>query len=496
MLPRTRSPSTRSGRLVAAIGVTVALAAAVGVVMWSPWHGPVILSLSTGHGINAGDLPVVLLVALAIFIAASASLHLPTAWHPLRRVSAARWVGPASAMLLGGLLVTAAAVGLSDRGPMLPTGGGTFDGKVQFVAGRSANPIGTWSYVALTYDGSRLRLFVDGAQVATRAATGTIERTQNPLWLGGNHPYGEFFEGLIDEARVYDQAIGEAEIRADMATPVRAGNVAQGQARLAAEPPTAPSPVAALVAAYSFDEGSGTSVTDDSGNGNVGTIAGAAWAPGRFGNALSFDGADDIVRVPASTSLSLGSELTVSAWIRPTASQTGWRTIIQRERDAFFLDAGSGIQGIGGRADDVLAGSVVVAAAWFFLVMAGSGGRWLGRRRRAWALAAGLLLLGCLVDAVLAPSASLLGPTLLAVWFAASASDRVEAAIGWLVAVGLTTATLAARADVAGIDVRMQRDDGGLARTGALGVTMLVIGLVTLRRDPVRRQHESVDPRS
>ena len=167
--------------------------------------------------------------------------------------------------------------------------------------------------------------------MATRAATGTIERTQSPLWLGGNQPYGEFFEGLIDEARVYDRAIGQAEIRADMATPVRAGNVARGQPRLAAEPSTARSPAAALVAAYSFDEGSGASVTDDSGNGNVGRIAGAAWARGRFGNALSFDGADDIVRVPASTSLAVGSELTVAAWIRPTASQTGWRTIIQRE---------------------------------------------------------------------------------------------------------------------------------------------------------------------
>jgi hypothetical protein len=139
---------------------------------------------------------------------------------------------------------------------------------------------------------------------------------------------------------------------------------------------------------------------------------------------------------------------------------------------------------------------VVVAAAWFLLVMVGSGGRWLGRRRRAWALAAGLLLVGCVVDAALVPSASLLGPTLLAVWFAASARDRVEAAIGWLVAVGLTAATLAARADVAGIGVSMERQDGSLARTAALGVTVFVIGLVTLRRDPVRPRHASVDPRS
>lgn len=69
MLPRTRSSATRWRRLVAASGVFVTLGAAVGVVVREPWHGPVILSLSTGHGIDAGDLPVVPLVALAVYIA-------------------------------------------------------------------------------------------------------------------------------------------------------------------------------------------------------------------------------------------------------------------------------------------------------------------------------------------------------------------------------------------------------------------------------------------
>jgi hypothetical protein len=43
--------------------------------------------------------------------------------------------------------------------------------------------------------------------------TGTIQATANPLWFGGNHPYGEYFEGVIDEARVHNRALGEVEIR-------------------------------------------------------------------------------------------------------------------------------------------------------------------------------------------------------------------------------------------------------------------------------------------
>ena len=46
-----------------------------------------------------------------------------------------------------------------------------------------------------------------------------------------------------------------------------------------------------LVAAYSFDEGLGSSVADASGNGNTGAIGAAAWVPsGKFSNALLFDG--------------------------------------------------------------------------------------------------------------------------------------------------------------------------------------------------------------
>jgi hypothetical protein len=246
-----------------------------------------------------------------------------------------------------------------------------------------------------------------------------------------------------------------------------------------------------LVAAYAFDEGAGTSVADGSGNGNVGTVTGATWTRGRYGKALSFDGADDIVRVPPSISLDVASEVTLSAWIRPTASQSGWRTIVQRERDAFFLDAGSNLRGLVGRVDDLLAASVVAAAAGFSVVMAASRGRWLGRRRGVWPVAAAMVVVGSILDVVFAPSVTLLGPTLLVVWFAVSADDRGEAAVGWLVTCVLILVTAASLTDLAGVGSRMQRDDGGLARSAALGVTLVAIGLVMLRRDPPSRRRRA-----
>ena len=40
------------------------------------------------------------------------------------------------------------------------------------------------------------------------------------MWIGGNSPYGEYFNGRIDEVRVYRAALSQAEIQADMAAPL------------------------------------------------------------------------------------------------------------------------------------------------------------------------------------------------------------------------------------------------------------------------------------
>jgi predicted phage tail protein len=101
-----------------------------------------------------------------------------------------------------------------------PAGGGAFGGAVDVVQAPTAIPIGTWSYVAVTYDGTTARLYVNGTQVATRVSAGAIPNTTNPLWMGGNQPYGQYFEGLLDEIRVYKRVLSPAEIQADMGAPI------------------------------------------------------------------------------------------------------------------------------------------------------------------------------------------------------------------------------------------------------------------------------------
>ena len=99
-----------------------------------------------------------------------------------------------------------------------------------------------------------------------------------------------------------------------------------------------------LVAAYGFNEGSGATVADGSGNGNTGTLSGATWTTsGKYGNGLVFNGGS-LVKVPDSRSLDLTNAMTVEAWVYPTIKASGWSTAIMKEQSGEFcyvLYAGS-----------------------------------------------------------------------------------------------------------------------------------------------------------
>ncbi|MEV6985437.1 LamG-like jellyroll fold domain-containing protein [Sphaerisporangium sp. NPDC051017] len=84
-------------------------------------------------------------------------------------------------------------------------------------------PVDTWSHITTTYDGSKLRFYVDGDLAAESDFTGSLRGDGGSFRIGGNSVWGEHFSGIIDEVRVYNRALPEAEIRTARDTPVVTG---------------------------------------------------------------------------------------------------------------------------------------------------------------------------------------------------------------------------------------------------------------------------------
>jgi hypothetical protein len=423
----------------AAAGLLIVAAWTVAVLI--PWHGPIILALSEQHGVTVADLPAVVLIILAVAI-----------WRPPARER--HGLAALAAIGLGALLV----VGIFDPrtgGPLVPAGGATLDGKIDHADARSAVPVGRWTHLALTYDGSRYELYMDGAERSARPASGTIRRTADPLWMGGNQPYGEYFHGLVDEVRVYGRALGAQEVRSAMRAPV-AGERAPW--------------TRGLEAAYGFDAGHGPTVADASGHGNTGTIRGARWSrAGRYGGALRFDGSDEVVRVPASASMDLHQAMTLMAWVKPSESQSGWRTVLARQTDAYFLTAS------GGREDAARLSSLnrvrfvlVIALLMCIAVTAG----------RSWYVPAALFIAGSVLDVRLAPADALIGATLVALWCGATASQRDERVIMYALAGAFSIVTVLSVVSGA---FPLRPDDGAVVRASAVGLVLAAAGLVRVR---------------
>jgi PKD repeat protein len=107
----------------------------------------------------------------------------------------------------------------ADEGSGRPSGhvnvGGDRD-----TRGTGAVPLNAWTHLAVTYDGATLRLFVNAAQVSSRALPGQILVSSGPLRIGGNAVWPEWFQGLIDELRVYNRALTPQQLQTDMNTPI------------------------------------------------------------------------------------------------------------------------------------------------------------------------------------------------------------------------------------------------------------------------------------
>jgi hypothetical protein len=97
-----------------------------------------------------------------------------------------------------------------------PAGYVRVNGSDRAVRWNRSLPVGAWTHLAMTYDGATMRLFVNGEEKESRAQTGSALVSNGQLRIGGNTVWGEWFRGQMDDVRIYNVAVGESQIKADM----------------------------------------------------------------------------------------------------------------------------------------------------------------------------------------------------------------------------------------------------------------------------------------
>jgi len=186
--------------------------------------------------------------------------------------------------------------------------GGTFYSVEHFSL-----PLNEWSFVAAVFNKGTVQVWKN-SEVYEQSGFPTSLEPNNYSLITSWRPYGQNLNAIIDEVRIYNRALSEQEILEHYRNSKYYLASHFGPKTNCREDPGSCIDYG-LVGYWSFDEGAGTTAYDASGKGNNGKIYGAKWVPGKFGQALSFDGADDYVEVPYNPIFNSNS-FTVMIWIK------------------------------------------------------------------------------------------------------------------------------------------------------------------------------------
>lgn len=195
----------------------------------------------------------------------------------------------------------------------------------------------SWNHIVGTYDGSALRLYVNGILQASTAASGALSGYSTVLDIGAyenlakNSTY--LYGGALDEVAVYGSALSQARINAHYLAAT--GNspsapVASGYDRhVRADGPSA---------YWRLHETTGSYATDESGYGNTAQYLGG-YTQGAAGaikddtdSAVSLDGVSGYLEAPSSATLNAPTTgVTVEAWVKPASgSLTLQRALVDK----------------------------------------------------------------------------------------------------------------------------------------------------------------------
>ena len=131
------------------------------------------------------------------------------------------------------------------------------NGSVIFIS--SAVPTNTLTHIVVTYDGTNYVMYVDGEVAESGVNVQPIIDIGDPIIIGGN-AFGGTYSGTIDAIRVYNAILNSTQVTWLYGSGVGEAAADDGDGS-----------AANLMLWLKFDEGSGSTAIDSSGNGNNGT---------------------------------------------------------------------------------------------------------------------------------------------------------------------------------------------------------------------------------
>lgn len=160
-----------------------------------------------------------------------------------------------------------------------------------------------WHQMVATYDGSTMKLYLDGNLMASEAVSGNMNASNAPIYIG-NQSSINFFKGQIDEMQIFGTALSEADVNSLFINSQNPGNGAEK-----------------IISYWNLNENQGSTASDQKGT-NHGAISQANWVPGVSGSCLSFSGLSGVVSIPNSPSLNPVESITMMAWVKTRENKT------------------------------------------------------------------------------------------------------------------------------------------------------------------------------
>jgi hypothetical protein len=215
-----------------------------------------------------------------------------------------------------------------------------------------------WQHIAATVSGTEMKIYINGVLQGADIFSGTRQTSDYNLGIGhffnGDTSYDSSLYNLVgslDEVKIYNFALTADQVKMEYnqgksqvlgALSTTSAGVASNSAAMSYCIPGSSDPCAAPVGEWYFDEGSGLSAYDKSGNNNVGTLTnGPSWTTGKTGGALSFDGTDDYIDTTDQDYFSpSNNDLSIELWAKIPVNATAKGEGNPGNAGAYFISKG------------------------------------------------------------------------------------------------------------------------------------------------------------